>query len=84
MQISKFQSKNPTMGETRTYENFSEWLGKRPARLGVVSRLYEDLTASYLTEALKNIFYRDKKSADKYRSLDSMYLHKVHYYCEVV
>lgn len=73
MQISNFTSVNPTMGETRTYENFSKWLGDRPARLGVVSRLYEDLTASYLTESLRNIFYRDKKSSDKYRSLDSMY-----------
>lgn len=73
MQISKFTSVNPAMGETRTYEHFSKWLGSRPARLGVVARLYENLTASYLTESLKNIFYRDRKSSDKFKSLDSMY-----------
>lgn len=73
MTIDKFQSINPGMGETRTYESFSKWLGSRPARLGVVSRLYENLTASYLTESLRNVFYRDRKATDKFRSLDAMY-----------
>lgn len=72
MQIYSFTSKNPSMSETRTYEHFSKWLGARPARLGVVSRLYEELTASYLTESLKNVFYRDSKT-DKFRSIDAMY-----------
>lgn len=73
MQINSITTVNPSMGETRTYESFSTWLGTRPARLGLVSKLYEDLTASYLTESLQNIFYRDKKSNDRFRSLDSMY-----------
>ena len=73
MQISSFTSVRPTMSETRTYEDFSKFLGTNPKRLGIVSRLYEDCTASYLTESLKNIFYQDRKSNNKYQSLDSMY-----------
>lgn len=34
--------------------------------------MYPELTASYLTEALRNVFYRDLKKADKFQSIDSM------------
>ena len=34
---------------------------ERPHRLGVVSRLYPELTATFLTEALRNIWYGDSK-----------------------
>lgn len=44
----------------------------RPARLGVVARLYPELTASYLTDALKNIYYRDSKSNDRYKSINAL------------
>ena len=37
------------------------------------TRTYTNLTASYLTESLRNIFYMDSKSNSKYRSIDSMY-----------
>lgn len=59
--------------ETRTYEDFSKFLGTKPERLGIVSRLYEDCTAAYLTESLRNIFYQDNKSGNKYQNIDSMY-----------
>lgn len=58
--------------ETRTYEDFYKFLGTRPERLGIVSRMYPELTAGYLTEALRNVFYRDLKKADKFQSIDSM------------
>jgi hypothetical protein len=60
------------MSETRTYEDFYKFLGARPHKLGVVSRLYPENTATYLTESLKNIFYNDKKGANKFQSVDSM------------
>lgn len=60
------------MSETRTYEDFYKFLGARPHRLGVVSRLYPDNTATYLTESLKNIFYNDRKASTKFQSIDSM------------
>lgn len=73
MIVANFVTNRPTMGETRTYEDFYKFLGTKPTRLGVVSRLYPELTASYLTESLRNIFYMDTKSSSKYRSIDSMY-----------
>jgi hypothetical protein len=62
-----------TLLETRTYEDFSKFLGTKPERLGIVSRLYEDLTASYMTESLRNVFYQDNKSGNKYQSINAMY-----------
>ena len=40
--------------------------------MGVVSRMYPELTATFLTESLRNIFYMDNKQ-QKYRSIDSLY-----------
>lgn len=73
MQVISFTSVHPNMGETRTYEDFSKFLGTKPERLGIVSRLYEDLTASYMTESLRNVFYQDNKSGNKYQSINAMY-----------
>lgn len=73
MIVANFITNRPTQGDTRTYEDFYKFLGTKPERLGIVSKLYPDLTASYLTEALRNIFYVDSKSGGKYRSIDSMY-----------
>ncbi len=73
MIIANFVSNRATMGDTRTYEDFYKYLGTKPHKLGVVSRLYPELTASYLTESLRNIFYQDRKSNNKYQSIDSMY-----------
>ena len=59
--------------DTRTYEDFYKYLGVKPTRLGVVSRMYDDLTASFLTESLKNIFYQDAKgSGNKYQSVNAL------------
>ena len=73
MIVANFVTNRATMGDTRTYEDFYKFLGTTPTRLCVVSRLYPELTASYLTESLRNIFYMDSKSNNKYRSIDSMY-----------
>lgn len=73
MIVAKFVSSRATMGDTRTYEDFYKFLGAKPHKLGVLSRLYPELTASYLTESLRNIFYQDNKSSNKYQSIDSMF-----------
>ena len=57
---------------TRTYEDFYGMLGTKPHRLGVVTRLYPWMTASYLTESLRNIVYRDAKPKDRYTPIDSL------------
>lgn len=73
MIVANFVTNRATMSETRTYEDFYKFLGTRPEKLGVVSRLYPELTASYLTESLKNIFYNDGKSNNKFQPINSMY-----------
>lgn len=72
MIVANFVTNRPTMSETRTYEDFYKFLGARPHKLGVVSRLYPENTVTYLTESLKNIFYNDVKGANKFQSIDSM------------
>ena len=72
MIVANFTTNRPTMGETRTYEDFYKFLGVRPNRMGIVSKMYEDLTASYLTEALRNIVYMDAQKTEKFRPIDTM------------
>ena len=72
MIVADFVTRRPTMSDTLTYEDFYKFLGTKPHKLGVVSRLYPELTASYLTESLRNIFYQDVKSGNKYQSIDAM------------
>ena len=63
MLVASFVNNRPTMGDTRTYKDFSKFLGEIPNRSGVVSRLNPELTATFWTEALRNIFYGDTKKA---------------------
>jgi len=62
MRISGFTTVRPNMPSTRTFEDFSKFLGANPARLGIVSTLYDQFTASHLTEALMNTYAMEKKS----------------------
>lgn len=73
MLVANFVTNRPTMSDTRTYEDFSKFLGERPHRLGVVSRLYPELTATFLTESLRNIFYGETKKASGFQNIDSTY-----------
>jgi hypothetical protein len=72
MIVASYVTKRPTMSETKTYEDFYKFLGASPHKLGIVSRLYPQNTATYLTESLKNIFYNDAKGANKFQSIDAM------------
>ena len=72
MLVASFVTNRPTMGSTRTYEDFSKFMGERPHRLGVISRLYPELTATYLTESLRNIYYGENKKQNSFQSIDSM------------
>ena len=71
MLIAKFTTVKPEMAHSRTYEDFYKFLGAKPARLGIVSRMYPWLTASFLTEGLMNIFYNEK-SPSKFQSINSL------------
>lgn len=57
--------------QTKTYEDWSKYLGAKAHKLGVVSRMYTDNTLSYLTDGLRNIFYKDEK-ANAFQISDSL------------
>lgn len=71
MRISSFSTVRPQMSSTRTYEDFYKFLGEKPARLGIVSSLYEQYTASYLTESLMNIYTMEKDKKNSFQSINS-------------
>lgn len=73
MLVANFVTNRPQMGSTRTYEDFSKFLGERPHRIGVVSRLYPEHTITYLTESLRNIYYGETKKQAGFQSIDSTY-----------
>ena len=57
--------------DTRTYEDFMKFLGAKPQRLGIVSVLYDQYTASHLTEALLNTYSLEKGKKNAFQSIDS-------------
>ena len=44
---------------------------EKPKRLGIVSTMYQNLTASYLTEGLGNVMY-NKQKGSKFQKLNSL------------
>jgi len=70
MRISGFTTIRPNQADTRTYEDFMKFLSVKPARLGLVSTLYDQYTITHLTEALQNI-YTKGKAKDSFKSVDS-------------
>ena len=72
MIVANFVTNRPTMSETKTYEDFYKFLGASPHKLGIVSRLYPQNTATYLNESIKNVFYNEAKGANKFQSIDAM------------
>lgn len=70
MRISNFTTIRPEMASNRTAEDFMKFLGANPARLGIVASLYDEYTASHLTEALMNVFALDENRGDKFQSVD--------------
>ena len=71
MLVANFTSRIPTMGQTKTYEDWSKYLGSKPHRIGVVARMYTDNTLNVITDGLRNIFYKDEK-ADQFQLSSSL------------
>lgn len=57
--------------DTKTYEDWSKYIGSKPHRMGIIARMYPENTMNYLTEAWGNVFYNDEKES-KYQVSDSM------------
>lgn len=70
MRISGFTTTRPEMHNTRTYEDFSKFLGVRPARIGLVATLYDQYTITHLTESLMNVFTNEKASKNNWQRLN--------------
>ena len=72
MLVANFTSKIPTMGNTKTYEDWSTYLGAKPHRFGVVARLYPQNTINFITDGMRNIFYNDA-NVGKYQTINSLF-----------
>jgi hypothetical protein len=64
--------------DTKTYEDWSKYLGSKPHRIGVVARMFPNNTLNFLTDGLRNIFYNGEKES-KYQLSDSMVIEWI--YC---
>lgn len=71
MIVTGFSTRRPQIGEGKTVADFTELLGRHAQKLGVVSNMYEHLTASYLLEALRNVWTKDSKSGE-YDAINAM------------
>jgi hypothetical protein len=71
MIVANFVTNRPTMGETATYEDFWKTLGVKPHKLGIMAKLYPDLTASFITESLFNVYAKTGKP-NKFESIEAL------------
>lgn len=58
--------------DTKTYEDWSKYLGQKPHRLGVVARMYTDNTLNFITDGLRNVFYKGEKASNYDLSTSSL------------
>lgn len=71
MIVASYVNVKPELAHSRTYEDFYKLLGTRPKMMGVMARMYTHNTATFLTEALLNIYY-NSKTANKYQPINSL------------
>lgn len=71
MVVASYVNVKPELAHSRTYEDFYKFLGTRPKMMGVMARMYTHNTATFLTEALMNIYY-NSKTANKFQPINSL------------
>jgi len=71
MIVASYVNVKPEMAHSRTYEDFYKFLGSRPKMMGVMARMNTQNTATFLTEALMNIYY-NSKTANKFQPINSL------------
>jgi hypothetical protein len=59
-------------GETRTIQNFGQFLGEKPHKLGQVITMYPQHSLANLTDALKNVYINPKSSGSSFAPINSM------------
>lgn len=73
MLVANITSKIPTMGSTKTYQDWSTYIGAKPYRFGVIARLYPQNTLNYITDGMRNIFHNDAKGKSKFQTINSLF-----------
>jgi len=71
MIIASYVNVKPELAHSRTYEDFYKFLGAKPKMMGVMARMYPNNTATFLTEALKNVYF-NKKTVNKFQPINSL------------
>ena len=71
MIVASYVNIKPEMAHSRTYEDFYKFLGVRPQMMGVMARMYQHNTATFLTEALMNVYY-NSKNVSKFQPINSL------------
>lgn len=71
MIVANYVNVKPELAHSRTYEDFYKFLGTRPKMLGVMARMYTSNTATFLTEALMNV-YHNQKTVNKFQPTNSL------------
>ena len=64
--IANFTTVRPEMASSRTYKDFYNFIGQHANNFGVVARLYQKYTMSYLTEAFGNVITGSEGSRSKF------------------
>lgn len=72
MLITQFTTIKPELAHSRTYEDFSKFLGDKPKRLGLVDQMYPQFTASFLTEGMGNVIYNKKSSGNSFQKINAL------------
>lgn len=71
MIVASYVNVKPELAHSRTYEDFYKFLGAKPKMMGVMARMYPNNTATFLTEALKNLYF-NKKSVNKFQPINAL------------
>jgi hypothetical protein len=71
MIVASYVNIKPELAHSRSYEDFYKFLGTRPKMMGVMARMYTSNTATFLTEALNNIYY-NQKTVNKFQPTNSL------------
>jgi hypothetical protein len=71
MLVASYVNVKPEVSANRTYEDFYKLLGTRPKMMGVMARMTPNNTATFLTEALMNVYY-NQKNANKFQPINSL------------
>ena len=57
--------------DTKTYEDWSKYVGMRPQNFGVVARMFPGNSLNFLLDGLQNV-YENGQKASKYQVSDSL------------